>query len=163
MQINLNMGAAKWLVNCYTPRQKSNQAALWSPFLPSFADLPFKLSRWPQFKSCMQTIVSLVMEVAFYFLPWIWPRALALPHLARVHQPYVSGDSLAPWKPKWCVSAGPGPPRATPGHAANSSIASPEPPTMKEMTSLLELGEQRGTAQRQTLICPSKGLGRNNP
>lgn len=67
------------------------QAALCSLFLPFSADRPFELSCWPLFKSRTQTIVSLVMEVAFYFLPQIWPGALATPHLA------TSASALCEW------------------------------------------------------------------
>lgn len=88
MQINLNMRAVKWLVNSHNPRQNPCKPL---SGLPSSADRAFELSCWPWFKSCTQTIVSLVMEVAFYVLPWIWPGALAAPHLA------TSASAMREW------------------------------------------------------------------
>lgn len=88
MQINLNMQAVKWLVNSQNPRQNPCKPL---SGLPSSADRAFEPSCWPWFKSCTQTTVSLVMEVAFYVLPWIWPGALAAPHLA------TSASAMREW------------------------------------------------------------------
>lgn len=58
--------------------------------------------------------------------------------------------SLAPWKPKWLVSAGPSPLRAPLGHAANSSTIQPAQPTRDAIA----LSKQMRTPSQQT-CCPT--------